>query len=118
MYQVILVLHVIICLCLIALVLLQHGKGADMGAGFGAGASGTVFGAKGASSFLFKVTGFFAVMFFATSIYLSYMVTRDANKPAEPVFNFETPVTQTAPAPAQPAEKTADVDAPVIPESE
>jgi len=73
--NIILVLHVVIAVSLIALVLLQQGKGADAGAAFGAGASGTVFGSKGSSSFLTRTTGILAAMFFATSLTLFVLAT-------------------------------------------
>lgn len=68
-------LHVLVALVLIALVLIQHGKGADIGAAFGSGASNTVFGSQGTGSFLFKLTGGLALTFFVTSLSLSYMVS-------------------------------------------
>ena len=64
--------HVFVAIGIIALILLQQGKGADAGAAFGAGASGTVFGAKGSSSFLSRATGVLATVFFATSLTLAY----------------------------------------------
>lgn len=72
MQGIILLIHMLAAVCIIALVLLQHGKGADAGAGFGAGASGTVFGSRGSTPFLMKLTSFLAVIFFATSIFLAY----------------------------------------------
>lgn len=75
MYQLILMLHVIVALMLIGLVLLQHGKGADIGAAFGSGASNTVFGSQGTGSFLFKLTGALILLFFITSLTLSYLVS-------------------------------------------
>lgn len=66
--SILLVLHVVIAFALIGIVLIQHGKGADMGAGFGSGASGSVFGARGSASFLSKVTAALAIAFFATSL--------------------------------------------------
>jgi len=75
MYQFILMLHVLIAMVLIGLVLIQHGKGADIGASFGSGASSTVFGSQGTGSFLFKLTGGLALAFFATSLTLSYLVS-------------------------------------------
>ena len=57
MYQLILIIHVLIAVAVIGLVLIQHGKGADIGAAFGSGASNTVFGSQGTGSFLFKLTG-------------------------------------------------------------
>ncbi len=73
MQFIIMLLHVLVCVSLIALVLVQHGKGADIGAAFGAGASNTVFGSSGASSFLMKLTGALAAIFFFTSLFLGYM---------------------------------------------
>ncbi len=75
MYQLILVFHVLVALTLIGLVLIQHGKGADIGASFGSGASNTVFGSQGTGNFLFKLTGVLALVFFITSLSLSYMVS-------------------------------------------
>lgn len=75
MYQVILMLHVIVAVILIGLVLIQHGKGADIGASFGAGASNTVFGSQGTGGFLFKCTAGLALVFFATSLLLSSLVS-------------------------------------------
>jgi len=75
MYQIIMIIHVLTAICLIALVLVQQGKGATMGAAFGSGASQTVFGSRGSGSFLLKVTISFVALFFATSIFLNRMVT-------------------------------------------
>lgn len=75
MYQLILLVHVLVAMVLIALILVQHGKGADIGASFGSGASNTVFGSHGTGSFLFKLTGGLALTFFITSLSLSYMVS-------------------------------------------
>ena len=71
-----LVVQVISGVCIVALVLLQHGQGADAGAGFGAGASGTVFGARGASTALSRATAIFAVIFMLNSVVLTYLSTR------------------------------------------
>ncbi len=71
--QILLVLvHILTCVALLALVLLQQGKGAEIGAAFGSGASSTVFGSPGASSFLFKVTMGMGALFFITSLALGY----------------------------------------------
>ncbi|MEY3219945.1 MAG: hypothetical protein RIT27_1302 [Pseudomonadota bacterium] len=86
------VLHVLAALGLIGLVLLQHGKGADAGAAFGSGASSTVFGSRGASSFLSRTTAILAATFFCTSLVLAYFSTKHSNKPVTSVIN-----TQTAP---------------------
>jgi preprotein translocase subunit SecG len=68
-------IHVLVCIALVIVILLQHGKGADVGAVFG-GSSQTVFGASGAGNALTKATAGLAVVFFATSIFLAYASTR------------------------------------------
>ena len=80
MYQLLLIIHVLIAIAVIGLVLIQHGKGADIGASFGSGASNTVFGSQGTGSFLFKLTGVLALSFFVTSVILSSMVARQYQK--------------------------------------
>ncbi|MCX7114758.1 MAG: preprotein translocase subunit SecG [Gammaproteobacteria bacterium] len=75
MYQLILFVHIAVCVMLIGLVLIQHGKGADIGASFGSGASNTVFGSQGSVGFLFKCTAVLAAIFFTTSLMLSYNVS-------------------------------------------
>jgi preprotein translocase subunit SecG len=77
MISVVIAFHVIVCVALIIVVLLQQGKGADMGAVFG-GSSQTVFGASGAGNVLTKVTSALAVLFFATSLYLAFSSSRHA----------------------------------------
>ena len=77
---VLVVLHVIVCFFLVAVVLLQRGKGAEMGAVFGGGASSTVFGGRGAGNFLTKLTTGSAVVFMLTSLSLSYFATKDAGE--------------------------------------
>ena len=72
MELVIMVLHVVAALVVIGLVLLQHGKGADMGAAFGSGASGSLFGATGSANFLSRTTAVLAAVFFVTSLGLTY----------------------------------------------
>ena len=71
--QLLLLFHVLVSIALVTLVLLQQGKGAEMGASFGSGASQTVFGSQGSSSFLFKLTGSLALLFFVTSLSLGYI---------------------------------------------
>jgi preprotein translocase subunit SecG len=75
MYQLIMIIHVLAAACIIALVLVQQGKGATAGAGFGSGASQTVFGSRGSGSFLLKVTIGFVLVFFSTSIALNYIAS-------------------------------------------
>jgi preprotein translocase subunit SecG len=72
---VILVFHVLVALAVIGLVLLQHGKGADMGSGFGGGSSGSLFGASGSANFLSRATAVLATLFFLTSLALAYLAT-------------------------------------------
>jgi preprotein translocase subunit SecG len=78
LFSVILVLHILVALGVISLVLLQHGKGADMGAAFGSGASGSLFGATGSANFLSRTTAVLAAIFFVTSLSLAYIAS---NKP-------------------------------------
>lgn len=77
MQQIILIFHLLFAVALIAIVLIQQGKGATMGASFGAGASQTVFGSQGYGSFLMKVTGSLALLFFATSLVLGYLSAKE-----------------------------------------
>src|SRR5213595_2459892 len=74
--SVLIVLHILTALAIIGLVLLQHGKGADMGSGFGGGASGSLFGATGAANFLSRTTAVLAAIFFILSLALAYTATR------------------------------------------
>ena len=76
LHTIVLVVHVLIGAMIVALVLLQRGKGADAGAAFGAGASGTVFGAKGSANFLSRSTAALATLFFCTSLGLAYLGTQ------------------------------------------
>ena len=68
--------HVLVALAIIGLVLLQHGKGADMGSGFGGGASGSLFGATGSANFLSRTTAILATIFFILSLALAYVATK------------------------------------------
>ncbi|GEK46507.1 preprotein translocase subunit SecG [Halomonas pacifica] len=77
----ILMIHVAIAIALVALILLQQGKGAEAGAAFGGGASQTVFGSRGSGSFLAKLTGILAAAFFATSLTLAYFASQAGNAP-------------------------------------
>ncbi|WP_424192229.1 preprotein translocase subunit SecG [Ampullimonas aquatilis] len=72
-FGLILVAQIVSALSIIGLVLLQHGKGADMGAAFGSGASGSLFGATGSANFLSRTTGILAAVFFASTLALSYL---------------------------------------------
>jgi preprotein translocase subunit SecG len=77
----VLIAHTLIALGIIALVLLQRGKGADAGAGFGAGASGTVFGARGSGSFFSRATAILATAFFISSLTLAYLSSQRSEAP-------------------------------------
>ena len=101
MQQLILIIHVLVAIAIIALVLMQHGRGADVGASFGSGSSNTMFGSAGAMPFLMKVTVVCTVIFFLTSISLSYLASRDSkqtqiiNMPAVPASPIASPNTKT-----------------------
>lgn len=92
MYQLLLIVHVLVALAIIGLVLIQHGKGADIGAAFGSGASNTVFGSQGTGGFLFKLTGGLALAFFVTSLSLSSMVANQYKKAEQQVIPQQTSV--------------------------
>ena len=106
----IVVIQVLSALTIIGLVLLQHGKGADMGAAFGSGASGSLFGATGSSNFLSKSTGVAAAVFFGATLALAFLGNRPASVtggvmdrlPANtaPANTVPAPVAPGAPAPA------------------
>jgi preprotein translocase subunit SecG len=111
-------LHGLLCFAIVALVLLQRGKGADAGAGFGSGASGTVFGARGSATFFSKLTAVLATLFFMTSVSLAWFTTRPRVEVRDSIV--DTVVTEPAPAagvdadsvPALPESKPADQPAP------
>ena len=114
MYTLLVILHVVASLVLILIVLLQAGKGADMGAAFG-GSSQTVFGSSGASTFLGKMTAGIAILFMITSLLLTYTASHRSSSLMErskiPVTEQKLPVTNPNPAtmpsipPASPASK-------------
>ena len=74
--NVMIVSHVLVALAIIGLVLIQHGKGADMGSGFGGGASSSLFGATGSANFLSRTTAVLATIFFVLSLALAYVATK------------------------------------------
>lgn len=75
LFSLVLTVHVLVALAIIGLVLMQHGKGADMGAAFGSGASGSVFGSSGSANFLSRSTGVLAAVFFVTSLVLAHVAS-------------------------------------------
>ena len=91
--NILIVVHILVALAIIGLVLLQHGKGADMGSGFGGGASSSLFGATGSANFLSRTTAVLAAVFFVTSLALAYLAT---NRPRD-----TGSVVDRAPAPQQ-----------------
>ena len=78
--SILVIVHLFLAIGLVGLILIQHGKGADMGAAFGAGASSTVFGSRGAANFLSRTTGILAALFFLTSLVLAYFAMQ-SNEP-------------------------------------
>ncbi len=124
MQTLVLVFHILAAVGIVVLVLLQHGKGADMGAAFGSGSAGSLFGSAGASNFLSRTTAVLAAVFFATSLGLTYFTS--ATKSSGVLQHLETPVpapgaatpsemkpaapASSAPAPAgKPAEKSTEI---------
>jgi preprotein translocase subunit SecG len=107
MHTIVIIIHVIASLALVSIVLLQHGKGAGIGAAFG-GSSQTVFGSTGAAPFLAKLTAIVAILFMCTSLGLTFMgkqqapsVMQGAGKPAA---TQAVPATPAAPTPAAPVQ--------------
>lgn len=106
---VIIVVQVLSALIIIGLVLLQHGKGADMGAAFGSGASGSLFGATGSSNFLSKSTGIAATVFFAATLALAYFGNKHPAASGGVMENLpgtSAPATPVVPAANAPAAST------------
>jgi len=93
-----LILHLFSVAVLIALVLIQQGKGADMGAAFGSGSAGSLFGASGSSNFLSKTTAIFALIFFLTSLSLTYLAFQEYS-------NNETLIENSDNTPSDPESK-------------
>jgi len=93
LYQILIIVYVLIALSLIGLVLIQQGKGADMGASFGAGSSATVFGSNGSGNFLTKMTTWLAVAFFIISLVLGNL-TANRTKAVEEWNDLSTPVSE------------------------
>ena len=91
MQQLVLMIHILVAIAIIALVLVQHGKGADAGASFGTGSANTMFGSQGNLPFLMKLTTFLAAVFFATSLGLSYMASSRAKQGSQ---SLVAPLTQ------------------------
>jgi preprotein translocase subunit SecG len=106
----ILSVHILLALMIVGLVLMQRGKGAEAGAGFGSGASGTVFGARGTATLFSKLTAVFAALFFGTSLLLAYMGTRSPNEPTSVLERAAQDEAHT-PSAAKPAAAPAPMSA-------
>lgn len=126
MYTILVVVQVLVAVSLVGLILIQHGKGADAGAAFGSGASGTVFGSRGSANFLSRSTAWLATVFFCVSLALAYLVhgQRDVgnsvvDRAAAAAPATAAPAVPTDAAPATPAPAAAPEEkknAPVVPE--
>ena len=113
MQTTVLIAHTLIALGIIILVLLQRGKGAEAGAAFGAGASGTVFGSRGSTSFFSRTTAILATAFFGTSLALAYISSQTTGGPDSLIEDIATEETVEMPQ-ASPAEDVV----PDLPEAE
>lgn len=115
----VLVVHVLVALAMVGLILLQQGKGAEMGASFGAGASQTVFGAAGSAGFLTKLTAALAAIFFATSLGLAVYARKNVESygviPEVPAAAADKAATPGADVPAAPATPAGTGDVPTVP---
>ena len=116
MQSILLVIHLLLSISLIVLILLQHGKGADAGAAFGSGASATVFGSRGSTSFLSRTTAILATLFFTVSLALAILSHRNKDDIPDLTDKYQTPATQieTA-APEVPAASIPESDIPTVP---
>jgi preprotein translocase subunit SecG len=104
LFTLIVVIQVLSAVAIIGLVLIQHGKGADMGASFGSGASGSLFGASGSSNFLSKSTAIAAAVFFITTLGLAMLGGRHVASGGDLMDNFtQVPAAPAASAPATPS---------------
>ncbi len=114
LFLVVVVVQVLAALAIIGLVLLQHGKGADMGAAFGSGASGSLFGATGSSNFLSKSTAVAAGLFFVATLGLTFIGNHHSAQSASVMDGQSTAAPAAAPAqqaaPAAPAEAAKPAD--------
>ncbi|HGM7034853.1 TPA: preprotein translocase subunit SecG [Serratia marcescens] len=109
MYEALLVIFLLISIGLVALIMLQQGKGADMGASFGAGASGTLFGSSGSGNFMTRMTAVLATLFFVISLILGNLSSNQSKKGSE-WENLGQPVkTEQTTAPAEPAKPSSDI---------
>ncbi len=108
MQTVILIFHVLAAAGIIGTVLLQHGKGADMGAAFGSGSAGSLFGSSGSANFLSRTTAILAAIFFATSLGLTYLSTGQSGSKG---VMISAPPSSAVPETAKPAQSSGAVEA-------
>ncbi|MSQ50251.1 MAG: preprotein translocase subunit SecG [Betaproteobacteria bacterium] len=113
----VLIVHVTAALGIIGLVLLQHGKGADMGAAFGGGASGSLFGATGSANFLSRATAVLALVFFLTSLGLAYLATHRTKESTGVMDAVKENSSVPAPTSTVPAGASPQVDSVPVPQS-
>jgi preprotein translocase subunit SecG len=106
--NILIIVHVLVALAIIGLVLLQHGKGADMGSGFGGGASTSLFGATGSANFLSRATAILATVFFLLSLALAYIAS---NQPRDSGSIMDRVPQQSAPAKAEENKQAVPADA-------
>ena len=106
LYTILVVIDVLVAVALIGLVLIQQGKGADAGAAFGSGASGTVFGSRGSANFLTRATAWLATVFFSVSLALAYLVNGKATGGSVTDALPAAPAAATKPVPVLPAPAT------------
>jgi len=109
MYDALLVIFLIVAIGLVGLVMLQQGKGADMGASFGAGASGTLFGSSGSGNFMTRMTAILAALFFGISLILGNMSTNKSQKGSEWENLSQPAKTEQTTAPAAPTGPSSDI---------
>ncbi|HIH5057256.1 TPA: preprotein translocase subunit SecG [Citrobacter freundii] len=108
MHEALLVVFLIVAIGLVGLIMLQQGKGADMGASFGAGASGTLFGSSGSGNFMTRMTAVLGTLFFIISLVLGNMNSNKINKGSE-WENLSAPAKTEQTQPAAPAQPTSDI---------
>ena len=109
MQQILLIIQILICVGLVALVLLQQGRGADAGASFGGGSSGSLFGSRGPASFLSKLTAGLAALFFANSLALAYISSQSVERRSVVERVQSESVSESSDVPA------GNADVPVLP---
>jgi preprotein translocase subunit SecG len=112
MESILVIIHLFLAIGLVGLILVQHGKGADMGAAFGSGASASVFGSRGASNFLSRSTAVLATAFFVTSLALAYFAMQN-REPATLMEDAVVPAAVESDIPQAPAA----LDVPVVPDA-